>query len=92
MFRDIFQSRPILECSLPTPQVILPVDETTIPQEPEVGRRSRLDQGTSAKLSRGDHSADVFSKVIRHNKADLSFLGDCDGHVGQGHLEMADAF
>ena len=73
VFRDIFQSRPILECSLPTPQVILPVDETTIPQEPEVGRRSKLDQGTSAKLSRGDHSADVFSKVIRHNKADLSF-------------------
>ena len=73
VFRDIFQSRPILECSLPTPQVILPVDETTVTQEPEVGRRSKLDQGTSAKPARGDHSADVFSKVIRHNKADLSF-------------------
>ena len=73
VFRDIFQSRPILECSLPTPQVILPVDETTVAQEPEVGRRSKLDQGTSAKSARGDHSADVFSKVIRHNKADLSF-------------------
>ena len=73
VFRDIFQGRPILECSLPTPQVILPVDETTTLQEPEVGRRSNLDPGTSAKLPRGDHSADVFSKVIRHNKADLSF-------------------
>ena len=73
VFRDIFQSRPILECSLPTPQVILPVDETTVTQEPEVGRRSKLHQGTSAKPARGDHSADVFSKVIRHNKADLSF-------------------
>ena len=73
VFRDIFQGRPILECSLPTPQVILPVDETTTLQEPEVGQRSNLNQGTSAKLPRGDHSADVFSKVIRHNKADLSF-------------------
>ena len=73
VFRDIFQSRPILECSLPTPQVILPVDETTVTQEPEVGRRSKLHQGTSAKPACGDHSADVFSKVIRHNKADLSF-------------------
>ena len=73
VFRDIFQGRPILECSLPTPQAILPVDETTTLQEPEVGQRSNLDQGTSAKLPRGDHSADVFSKVIRHNKADLSF-------------------
>ena len=73
VFRDIFQGRPILECSLPTPQVILPVDETTTLQEPQVGQRSNLDQGTSAKLPRRDHSADVFSKVIRHNKADLSF-------------------
>ena len=73
VFRDIFQGRPILECSLPTPQVILPVDETTTLQEPQVGQRSNLDQGTSANLPRRDHSADVFSKVIRHNKADLSF-------------------
>ena len=73
VFRDIFQGRPILECSLPTPQVILPVDETTTLQEPQVGQRSNLDQGTSAKLPRRDHSADVFSKVMRHNKADLSF-------------------
>ena len=92
VFRDIFQGRPILECSLPTPQVILPVDETTTLQEPQVGQRSNLDQGTSAKLPRRDHSADVFSKVIRHNKADLSFQENETAMWARAISEMADAF
>ncbi len=73
VFRDIFQGRPVLECSLPTPQVILPVDAATVVQEPRVAQRSAVDTGTLAKLPRGDRNADIFSKVIRHNKADLSF-------------------
>ena len=68
IFRDIFADRPILECSFPTPQAILPVDHTHTAQASEVDASTSPTTGRTAKAPRGEHSAEVFSRVIRHNK------------------------
>ena len=64
IFRDIFADRPILERSLPTPHTA---------QAPEVDASTSPTTGRTAKAPRGEHSAEVFSRVIRHNKVDMTF-------------------
>ena len=52
IFRDIFDDRPILECSLPTPKAILPVDDAQTPQAPEVDSPTSLTTGSAPKAPR----------------------------------------
>ena len=59
IFRDIFADKPILECSLPTPQAILPMDQARATQASEVDAPTSPTEHT-AKAPRGEHSADVF--------------------------------